>query len=104
MDPNFCVWSHFNRRDTPLLEIHRFMIFIAISAVVFDPIFAMGNLDHISIVTNFYASFLSSTGRGPMKTSDTSSFGSNTGSIRNDCSLPTIGFRFLPGSVQCRKY
>ena len=104
MGPNLCAWSHLNRRGTPLLEILRLMIFIAISAVVFDPFFAMGNLDHISIVTKMYAYFLSSTGRGPAKSSDTSSFGSNTGSIWNDCSLPTIIFRFLPGSVQCQKY
>ena len=58
---------------------------IAISAVVFVTTFAVGNLDHLSFATKIYASLFNSSGSGPAKSNYTSSLGSTTGPIWNEC-------------------
>ena len=40
---------------------------MAMSAVVFETTFAVGNFDHLSVATKMYASLFSSSGRGPGK-------------------------------------
>ena len=71
------------------------------SDVVLVTIFAVGNFDHLSIANKMYASLFNSSGRGPLKSNGTSSLVSITGSIRNECFFPMMGFKFLPCSVQC---
>ena len=75
--------------------MYRCMNLIAISAVVFETFFAVGNFEHLSIATRMYASLFSSSGRGTAKSNSTSSLGSTTGAIWNERFLPRMGFKFL---------
>ena len=79
---NICAWSHLNFHGTPFLfEIYLCINFFAMSAVAFVTTLAIGFFDHLSIATWTYASWCSSSGRGPAKSSCTSSFGSTTESL-----------------------
>ena len=81
-----------------MLEMYLCIHLIAMSAVVLDTIFAVGNFEHLSIATRIYASPLNSSQSGPAKCYWFSPLRSTFGFIWNDCFFTNFAFFHL---VRC---